>query len=130
MKNLLIVSMVWAIVISGCAQENNVNQQRVQEIEIAKRVSKEAFKDALTNMDQVQLVDVRTPNEFKNGKIENAVNIDFNGTNFKEEIGQLDKSKPTLIYCQGGGRSAMAMQVMVHLGFIHVLELNGGFSNW
>lgn len=122
--------MVWAIVISGCAQENNVNQQRIQEIEIAKRVSKEAFKDALTNMDQVQLVDVRTPNEFKNGKIENAVNIDFNGTNFKEEIGQLDKSKPTLIYCHGGGRSAMAMQVMIHLGFIHVLELNGGFSNW
>ena len=122
--------MVWAIVISGCAQENNVNQQRVQEIEIAKRVSKEAFKDALTNMDQVQLVDVRTPNEFKNGKIENAINIDFNGTNFKEEISRLDKSKPTLIYCQGGGRSAMAMQVMVHLGFIHVLELNGGFSNW
>lgn len=120
--------MVWAIVISGCAQENNV--KRIQEIEIAKRVSKEAFKDALTNMDQVQLVDVRTPNEFKNGKIENAVNIDFNGTNFKEEIGQLDKSKPTLIYCHGGGRSAMAMQVMIHLGFIHVLELNGGFSNW
>ena len=130
MKNLFIISIVLAMVITGCAQENGSSQQKVDGKGIAKRVSKEEFKEALINIQQVQLVDVRTPNEFKNGKIENAINIDFNGTSFKEEISQLDRSKTTLIYCHGGGRSASAMKVMENLGFKHVLELSGGFSHW
>lgn len=84
MKNLFIISMVLAIVITGCAQENSSSQQGVLEIGIAKRVSKEEFKEALINIHQEQLVDVRTLNEFKNGKIDNAINIDYNGTSFKE----------------------------------------------
>ena len=92
-------------------------------------ISAESFKTQITNKN-VQLVDVRTPEEYNEAHIENAINIDVNGNNFTNEIAKLDKSKPVYIYCRSGGRSANAANIMQQEGFKTVNDLDGGFLNW
>ena len=78
----------------------------------------------------VQLVDVRTPQEFANGHLENARNINYNDPKFKENIALLDKSKPIAVYCGVGGRSGKASKILVELGFKDITDLVGGITAW
>lgn len=78
----------------------------------------------------VQLVDVRTPQEFANGHLENAKNVNFNDPEFKQKIVLLDKSKPIAIYCGIGGRSGKASKILVELGFKDIFDLAGGITAW
>jgi rhodanese-related sulfurtransferase len=78
----------------------------------------------------IQLVDVRTAGEVATGKIPNAVNIDYNTTNFEELAAKLDPNKPVAVYCKVGGRSARAAKVFQKLGFKQIYELDGGIISW
>ncbi|MDZ7877109.1 MAG: rhodanese-like domain-containing protein [Saprospiraceae bacterium] len=78
----------------------------------------------------VQLVDVRTPQEFANGHLENAKNINFNHPEFKQKIALLDKNKPIAVYCGVGGRSGKASKILVKLGFKDITDLAGGITAW
>ena len=84
----------------------------------------------LLELDDVQLVDVRTPEEYKEGFISNSQNIDFSSPTFDEDIAKLDKGKPVILYCKSGGRSASCAQKMVDAGFVKVYDLEGGISKW
>lgn len=88
------------------------------------------FKAKMSEFKDYQLIDVRTPGELEGGKIEGSVNIDFHDSAFKEKIAELDKSKPTLVYCAGGVRSAKAAQQMNEMGFTYVIDLDGGYGAW
>ncbi len=80
---------------------------------------------------KVQLVDVRTANEFKGGHIKNAVNIDFfNAGNFTKAFEKMDKAKPVYLYCRSGNRSQQAAKRLVDMGFSQVLDLKGGYLRW
>jgi len=79
---------------------------------------------------EVQLVDVRTPEEFNEGHIENAVNINFMSDDFDANVANLDKEKPVMVYCKAGGRSAKAAARLKELGFKAITDLEGGISNW
>ena len=76
------------------------------------------------------LVDVRTPEEFAQGALPEAVNISVTDLSFPFEIAKLDKEKPVLIYCKGGTRSARAAVAMKALGFDKIHELDGGYMAW
>lgn len=76
------------------------------------------------------LVDVRTPEEYTNGALPNALNISVTSLNFPLEINRLDKEKPVLIYCKSGARSARAAIAMKALGFENIYELDGGYLAW
>lgn len=95
-----------------------------------RRISQQEFKNVLAENPECQLIDVRTPEEFWNGKIPNAQNIDFLDADFDAQIQELDKGKLTLIYCQAGGRSAEALSKMGEFGFKNVLELEGGYGKF
>lgn len=77
-----------------------------------------------------QLIDVRTTEEFNQGTISGAKNIDFMESNFVKEISKLDKKEPLYIFCKSGGRSAKAYEVLKEEGFENVYELKGGFNAW
>ena len=85
---------------------------------------------ALLKMGQVQLVDVRTPLEFKSGYIDNAQNIDFQSPTFAQDILELDKDKPVILYCRSGGRSAKCAEKLQQAGFTKIYDLEGGISRW
>ena len=76
------------------------------------------------------ILDVRTPGEYDSGHIEGAVNINFEATDFKDQVNKLEKAKSYLVYCRTGARSAAASEVMVGLDFHHVFNMTGGISNW
>jgi len=79
---------------------------------------------------KVTVVDVRTPDEFKDGHIHGAKNIDIMSSDFEAQLGKLDKTQPTLVHCQAGGRSTRALPIFEKLGFTHLIHLDGGFGGW
>ena len=78
----------------------------------------------------VQLIDVRTPEEFVKGHLKNARNIDYNGSDFEKQINSLDKSKAVFVYCLSGGRSANAAKLMNEKGFLEIYNMEGGYLKW
>lgn len=76
------------------------------------------------------LVDIRTPEEFNNGHLENAVNINYFDSNFLEQLNKFDKSKAVFIYCRSGNRSAKASAKLKAAGFSKVVDLKGGIKSW
>lgn len=80
--------------------------------------------------DNVQLVDVRTPEEFASGHLPNAINININGADFEAETAKLDKDKPVLVYCKSGMRSAKASANLKVQGFKNISDLDGGITSW
>ena len=81
--------------------------------------------------DSVQLLDVRTAGEYKDGHIKNSLLADWKDeAEFSRRIGFIDKQKPVYVYCLGGGRSAAAAVKMRAMGYQHVYELQGGINAW
>jgi len=78
----------------------------------------------------MQLVDVRTPNEYKSGHITNAININYYDQDFSAQISKLNKSKPIYVYCRSGVRSKYSSQILKKLGFKKIYNLKGGILNW
>ena len=94
--------------------------------------AKEAFDLIQDNKNDPDFVvlDVRTPEEFSGGHIENAVNLDYNSETFREELDQLDKSITYLMHCKSGGRSSKAIVMMAELDFLEVYHMTDGMDGW
>ena len=80
--------------------------------------------------EKVQLIDVRTPEEFKEGHIEAAENIDFLAEGFLPKFKKFDKNKPLYIYCRSGNRSSKAAAKLSEMGFSEIIDLEGGYKAW
>ncbi|NUM50124.1 MAG: redoxin domain-containing protein [Flavobacteriales bacterium] len=93
-------------------------------------LSASEFSEKLKQEKNAQLIDVRTPEEFNEGFIAEALNINWNSNSFDNDIQILDKSKPVFVYCFSGARSASAASYMRKNGFKEVYELNGGILKW
>ena len=76
------------------------------------------------------IIDVRTPEEFAAGHIENAINIDFRSEGFEDSINKLDKSKAYLVYCRTARRSRSAVNIMEELDFNEIYHMLGGIVQW
>jgi len=95
-------------------------------------LTQDEFKAMEANLpDDVVILDVRTDAEVADGMIDGAIQIDFRGSNFKNEIALLDTSKTYVVYCRSGGRSAAASKIMAEeLGFNNVKNLLGGYLGY
>lgn len=77
------------------------------------------------------ILDVRTEDEWNDGYIPNAINIDiYKGQGFIYAVEELDKSKNYYVYCKAGARSDQACGIMNQLGFENTFNLLGGFMQW
>ena len=76
------------------------------------------------------ILDVRTSQEYAEGHLANATNIDFNGNDFAQKISKLDKAKTYLVYCRSGHRSAGAADIMKTQSFQTIYNLDGGITKW
>jgi len=93
-------------------------------------ISAEEAKIAMAAEEELILVDVRTPEEFAEGNIEGAKNINFHDADFEAQMLQFDKEKPLYIYCRSGARSAKAAEQLQEMGFREIYDIEGGFLNW
>lgn len=76
------------------------------------------------------IIDMRTPKEFADGHIENAINLDYYSETFQDELDKLVKTKTYLIYCRSGGRSGSALDIMAELDFGEAYNMTGGLNAW
>ncbi|RNL85657.1 rhodanese-like domain-containing protein [Sinomicrobium pectinilyticum] len=91
----------------------------------------EEWAEQLENDKNAIVLDVRTEEEFEEGYIPNAINIDIRqGQDFIDELEKLDKSKTYYVYCRSGARSAKACAIMDQLGFEEAHNLLGGIMEW
>lgn len=87
--------------------------------------------DALrANTAGLTLIDVRTPEETWEGVIDGALQINIYDPTFADQIEKLDKSKPYVVYCRSGSRSAAACGLMASRGFKQLYNLTGGYMGW
>lgn len=78
----------------------------------------------------VVVLDIRTPQEFNEGIIEGAINIDFYESSFAATLDTLDKDAEYVVYCRSGNRSSQARKTFESLGFTNVTEIEGGIVDW
>lgn len=86
--------------------------KRQRPVSPVKAVNTKALKDLQKRLTQknVVLIDVRTPEEYVNGHIKGAKNLNFMDESFQAQVGALDKKKLYYLYCASGNRSGKAMQ--------------------
>ncbi len=99
--------------IAGCSQIRSEPISEVSQIDLKNGI----------------LVDVRTPEEFNAGHLENARNMNLFMKDFVSVANSLPKEKTLYVYCKKGGRSARAAEVLDSLGY-NVVNLLGGYDAW
>ncbi len=136
LKNLMLlvlsVSLVFGVVLTGgCIGKETIPTETPTQIieDISPQEAFTLIQENQNNPDFV-IIDVRTPEEFADGYIENAINIDFRSETFRDKLNQLDKNETYLVYCRSGGRSANAVKIMVELNFREVYNMSGGIIAW
>ena len=102
----------------------------VTQISLAQTMLPDSFARQLAQSPQGQLIDVRTPKEFAEGHLANAINLDYNQADFAQAAKKLDPSKPVFVYCLSGGRSRAAVEKLREWGYGPVYELGGGYLKW
>ncbi len=113
MKNLILVAVILLFNL-GCSQ---IKEKHITEV-------------SQNELDEVVLVDVRTPGEFNAGHLDKAMNIDWLGESFSAEFEKIEKNKTIYLYCRSGKRSADATKFLDSLGYKNVVNLEGGYIAW
>jgi len=94
-------------------------------------ISQEQWWEDAQNDGNAVILDVRTEDEWNEGIIPGAINIDiYKGQGFIDALEELDKSKTYYVYCRSGARSGNACNVMNQLGFEKAYNLSGGIMQW
>lgn len=119
-KSLLLI--IVALILHSCSNAQQENSKS--------SLSAIEFAEQLKNNADIQLLDVRTPSEFKKGHVANAINANINDDNFSAQVAGLDKAKPIFVYCLSGPRSNAAANQLRASGFKNVVELPGGMMEW
>ena len=101
-----------------------------QEGTIAKAISAKELQALIKDKADLQLIDVRTDQEYKAGHLSKSVLIDYYKSDFKSQLAKLDKNKPIVVYCAVGGRSASTLKLLKNMGFKEAYDLTGGIRAW
>ena len=96
---------------------------------IIEDVDADKFK-AISTKEGTIILDVRTPEEFNEGHVTGAININFYGEGFEAALDTLAKDKNVVVYCMAGGRSGKTSRLLNDKGFSKVYNLENGFGNY
>lgn len=156
MKKLMFVFLLGFVSLSlvACGQNTNTKKEnsstnvQQQSQEAAKPVKDERIIDlssddfeqtlfADDSKENVILLDVRTPQEFEQGHIKGAINVDVRDKDFKENVAKVlkynpDRVAPTVaVYCRSGVRSVAAANILLKEGYAKkVYNLEKGINGW
>lgn len=89
-----------------------------------------AFEKEIANKPDAILLDVRTPGEYADGRLPNAILLDYNGGEFARKLSSLDPAKSYLVYCRSGARSFNACVQMQNAGIADVVNMRGGIMGY
>lgn len=130
-----IILLVIGLIVVGCqlkaepestAPEKNVEQKEATKV---KKITAEQAKKMIDETTDVIILDVRTPNEYKEKHIEDALLIPVAEIKDRAEEELPDKDAVILVYCRSGGRSAKAANQLAAMGYRNVHDF-GGIDGW
>jgi peptide-methionine (S)-S-oxide reductase len=128
-KNSFILPILLTVglaLLGGCAYTKNQSQV------IENVTPEDAFtliQNSNGNKDFV-ILDVRTPEEFSEEHIGNAINLNYYSKAFIDNLKELDKHKTYLVYCRSGNRSGKALSIMEELGYVKAYNMLDGINRW
>jgi rhodanese-related sulfurtransferase len=125
-KFLLFVMAAVPLILLSC-KDPNEKSTTTSDIEL---ISAQQVHEAINNEDTLQLVDLRTSEEYEVSHLKGAQNICLESDDFERKIKSLDKNKPVYVYCKKGSESAKAAEKLKELGFTKVYDLDGGIRSW
>ena len=141
MKLLQFTAILFAVSLAACGNpdtntteipEMPEKQQEAEAPEVYPSVEVDAAAAAamIKETPEIVVLDIRTPEEFSEGHIKGAKNIDFNAADFEAKLSELDRGATYLMHCRSGGRSGKAMPIFEKLKFENIIHLNTGFLDW
>ena len=80
------------------------------------------------DVENAVLIDVRTPEEYAEGHLDNAVNINWYDEDFINQFETIEKDETIYVYCKKGGRSSSAAELLTSTGYTNVIDLLGGYD--
>jgi len=124
--SLIMVLAVGTAMAAGMTAKEMVQdaRTRVNSIDINKA------QELLMDKEGLVVLDVREPSEFKAGHLPMAINLARGLLEFKIGKKITDKNTPILAYCRTGGRSSLAADTLMKMGYTEVYNMNGGFNAW
>lgn len=126
----LIAFFALSLGLISCSTGQPKDSQTEQTNVVFEKIDEQTFSEDITTKTDIQLVDVRTPGEFKQGHIAGALNYNIGGAEFDQQLASLDLSKPVYVYCAVGGRSGRAANYLKSKGFTAIYDLKGGMGAW
>lgn len=123
MKALVMAAAILSAATAGpaCTQRHQQACKAVEPEEFAKEISADS---------SAYLLDVRTPEEFAQGHIEGAHNLDWlDQEEFKKDVEEIPCGSTVYVYCRSGRRSGEAAEYLCSQGF-DVVDLDGGYLAW
>jgi phage shock protein E len=118
MRKLIVVILTSVLILTGCTSADDSVDLKVSDF------------SAKSQEVGVVSLDVRTADEFAEGHLIDAININVESGNFEAEIEKLDKNTTYAVYCRSGRRSAIAVDLMKKAGFTSLYNLDGGVIDW
>ena len=120
----LIFLLLTVLLLAACGQDKE-NSQEV----IYMNITAEEAKEIMDTQEGYIILDVRTPEEYADKHIPNAINVP-NENIGTEEVPELpDKDQLILVYCRSGNRSKQASEKLAALGYTRIVEF-GGINEW
>jgi rhodanese-related sulfurtransferase len=137
MRILFVISLSLIVTFQSCKNTTTAKKEETTQVvttpkqEVGKIVlnsPKEVYENLKSNT--VQLVDVRTPQEYNEGHVKGALNICVTCEGFESNVTRLDKTKPVYVYCRSGHRSGNASKLLAKMGFKEIHDMEGGILAW
>ncbi|MCI4651580.1 rhodanese-like domain-containing protein [Phaeodactylibacter sp.] len=123
MYKTLFIAILSVFTLNACQSQSAAEEQYV--------LSKKEYQEKMTAIEDLQLLDVRTPDEYNAGHIEGAELINFFDDDFVQQVeARFDKEEPLMLYCRSGNRSAKATAKLKAVGFKEIYDLKGGYKTW
>ena len=115
----MILSVSFVLVCFTLAAETEVVDVAPKQVEVI-----------LNSKSAVQVIDVRSIDEYDKEHIKGAKVIDVRKSDFESQLAKLDRKKPYILHCRSGSRSSKALKVFKKLGFSKVYHMNDGMIDW
>ncbi len=94
------------------------------------QITVDEVQKAIIEKADIILLDVRTPGEYRKGKIEGSINVPVDTINDQISTVIPDKNKIIYVYCLSGSRSEIAVEMLQKLGYVNAFNMTNGLLMW
>jgi rhodanese-related sulfurtransferase len=130
MIRILTTIILLLLPVTACAEQTASSSSEDTVPRLIRTVSASESASMIAGDASIVILDVRSPEEFSEGHIEGARNINYHDEDFQTRIAALDKSTPYLLLCHSGVRSGKTERLLKSFGFTNVAHLKSGIAGW